>query len=118
MWICLNNAFVSIVEDHRDCQYVYVRGRRESDVKNFLGYFKTEVVQTDTRDYRFRAYIPKYELVKILAECVQRIDYTNFKSSVKDNDLEKMYTEVWITGVENLDPTWMDRQEFPVDQSQ
>lgn len=112
MWICLNNAFVSIVEDYFNNEYVHVRGRRQEDVENFLGDYKAEITQTDTRDYRFRAYVTKFDLSKILAKCAYRIDYGNFKSSVKDKDLEKLYHEVWICGVENLDPEWMDRQSF------
>lgn len=112
MWICLNNAIVSIVEDYAYPTYVHVRGRREQDVRNFLGDYQCPVTQTDDRDYRFRAFVPKFHLSQILAKCVDRINYGNFKASVKDKDLERMYTEFWIVGVENLDPDWMERHEI------
>lgn len=111
MWICLNNAFVSIVEDYFDSTQVYVRGRREEDVRNFLGDYLTPITQTDDRDYRFRAFVPKFDLSKILAKCADRIDYGNFKSSVHDKQLSNTYTEFWISGIANLDPGWSERQE-------
>jgi len=111
MWICLNNAFVSIVEDYADSAYVQVRGRREQDVLNFLGDYSATIIQTDDRDYRFRAIVLKFDLSKILAKCADRIDYGNFKDSVSNKDLAQMYTEVWISGIANLDPEWSARQE-------
>lgn len=112
MWICLNDSFVSIVEDYFDNTHVHVRGRRESDVVNFLRNVKSEITKTDERDYRFRAYISKTVLAKILADSVDKINYTNFKDSVVDENMSKMYTEFWVSGVNNLDPGWIYRQEM------
>ena len=112
MWICLNNAFVSIVEDYAYPECVHVRGRRKQDVLNFLGDYTALITQTDDRDYRFRAFVTKFHLSKILAKCADRIDYGNFKDSVQDKELSSMYTEVWVSGIANLDPDWSERQEI------
>lgn len=108
MWVCLNNAFVSIVEDVRDSSLVTVRGRRIEDVKNFVG-DAYKILQTDSRDYRFRTTVSKFELSKMLAKCADKIDYGNFKDSVQDDDLKYFYAEVWGSGVRNLDPDWVNR---------
>ena len=111
MWICLNNAFVSIVEDTKNPTHVFVRGRRFEDVRNFVGDLYT-ITQTDHRDYRFRAYVEKFNLSKILAKCADKIDYGNFKDSVQDDDLKYFYGEVWSSGIRNLDPDWANRHYY------
>lgn len=111
MWICLNNSFVSIVEDFRDESLVTVRGRRLDDVKNFVG-DSYKITQTDSRDYRFRTTVSKFELSKMLAKCADKISYNNFKNSVQDEDLKYFYSEVWASGVHNLDPEWIERQHY------
>ena len=109
MWICLNNSFVSIVEDWENQENVYVRGRRLSDVLNFVG-DGYQIIKTDSNDYRFRAKVTKFELSKMLAKCADKISYGNFKDSVKDPELKQFYTEVWGSGVRNLDPDWIKRR--------
>lgn len=111
MWICLNNAFVSIIEDYLDSRYVVVRGRRIDDVENFVG-SGYEITQTDNRDYRFRAIVSKTNLQKMLADCANKITYRNFKDSVEDFDLKYFYCEVWSSGVRNLDPDWLERNNI------
>ena len=46
----------------------------------------------------------------MIAEVVRKIDYSNFKNSVEDDDLHKFYSEIWSSGIRNLDPGWIDRQ--------
>lgn len=113
MWICLNNSFVSIVQHPTNSDILLVRGRRREDVLNFVdGFFFDGFTQTDTRDYRFRVYIERETLPEIIAAHIDKIDYTNFKNSVEDDDLHHMYSEVWASGVRNLDPDWINRQNF------
>ena len=110
MWICLNNSFVSIVQHPLLNDVLIVRGRRHEDVMNFVnGFFCRGYEQTDTRDYRYRVLIDRNELPKILATHAEKIDYTNFKNSVEDDNLHDMYSEVWASGVRNLDPEWVER---------
>lgn len=111
MWLCLNNSFVSIVEDIRDASLVTVRGRRLDDVKNFVGE-SYKITQTDHRDYRFRTTVSKFELSKMLARCADKITYDNFKDSVNDVDLKCFYGEVWGSGIRNLDDDWFNRNRY------
>lgn len=109
MWVCTNTGFVSIVEYPGEDDLVMVRGRRYEDVANVVGDYYM-ITQTETRDYRFRAIIPKEKVADMIAEVVRKIDYSNFKDSVVDDDLYKFYAEIWSSGIRNLDPGWIDRQ--------
>lgn len=110
MWICLNNSFVSIVQHPVYEHILVVRGRRHDDVMKFVdGFFYFDYEQTDKRDYRFRVCVYRSDLPQILAEHSSKIDYTNFKNSVEDDSLHDMYSEVWASGVRNLDAVWIER---------
>lgn len=112
MWICLNNSFVSIVESKDDSSKVYVRSRRKDDLENFLGEGEWQILETPRRDYRYRLLIDKAVLSKILADSVSKITYGNFKDSVEDGSLSRMYHEVWSSGVQWLDPNWLVRNGY------
>ena len=109
MWICFNDAFVSIVKDP-DTDKLLVRARRREHLVSFLGEeFSGKVQMTPERDYRFRAVVTKNHVAMILCDRAFAIDYGNFKDSVKDEDLHRMYTNWWCDHVrltedpENLD---------------
>lgn len=99
MWICLNNAFLSIVEPGsldraQKGDVLMVRARRKGDIERVFG-TSTVVEKRPERDYLFRAFIPR-ELVAIqVAAAVTSISYGNFKNSVKDDLLHKAYAAVW-----------------------
>jgi len=101
MWICFNDAFVSVVSDPIVPGQLMVRARRKNHLKRLLGK-KAKVYESPKRDYRFRAYVTREDFAKLVADKVENIDYTNFKDSVKkkDPELEKLYMKFWC---EHLD---------------
>lgn len=109
MWICTNNAYVSIVEDRYDENFVFVRGRREIDVKNFTSSDRP-IHHTPDADYQYRTRISKNELVNILITLPSKVTYDNFKASVKDDALQRTYHEFWCSSINNLDPDWSNRK--------
>jgi hypothetical protein len=109
MWVCLNNGFVSIVEDRYNDTLVFVRSRRLSDLKNFLDKNRADIKHTPSADYQYRAHISKAELADCLIQASTKITYDNFKSSVKDVDLSHFYNDVWVSGINNLDFNWYKR---------
>lgn len=109
MWICLNDAFLSIIEDYADKEKLVVRARRRQDLINFAG-DEIEIEETPRRDYRFRTVLYRSTVANLLAKSIFNINYNNFKNSVKDKDLAYMYNEVWVSGVRHLDPTMPERQ--------
>jgi hypothetical protein len=95
MWICLNNAFFSIVTPRAqpDAPRLVVRARRKGDIERvFVGH---KGVASPGRDYAFRAEIPRAEVGRVIAACVAGIDYSNFKDSVRDAHLHSAYSRVW-----------------------
>lgn len=93
MWICLNDAFLSIVA--KDCppDSLLVRARRKGDIERvFPGYPVRESLNTD---YRYRAVVPRQVVADTIAARLQAIDYDNFKNSVADDDLHRAYARVW-----------------------
>jgi len=95
MWIFLNDAWLSIVEDREDAEYLLVRSRRSGDIERVFG------VQEDIdreADYHYRAHILRDHVAGVLAREVGRIDYDNFKNSVEDSQLHASYSRVWQVG--------------------
>ena len=95
MWICLNNAFLSIVEPPNDPDHLLARARRAGDLERVFPGCK--VVQLDGRDYSFRTLLQRADVAQAIAAQVAGIDYPNFKNSVSDNPLHNAYASVWGT---------------------
>lgn len=93
MWVFLNNAFVSIVEDRNEPHWLLVRARRREDITRvFPG---AQVKETENADYLFRAWLPRPEVSRGLSHAVSGIDYSNFKGSIRERDLSGVCHRVW-----------------------
>lgn len=116
MWICMNDSFISAVQDSANKDMLYVRSRKREHLVILLK--KTgvtaDIVYTKTRDYQFRIHIPKIVFAQMLPVIVMGIDYTNFKNSVKESELKMFYSDTWSKGVKYLDNRTDD--EFWADQ--
>ena len=102
MWVCLSDAFLSIV--HKECgpDELLVRARRPGDIERvFPG---AKVIKSPDTDYLFRTVLPRATVAEALARQVEDIRYQNFKDSVADNKLHNAYSRVWGT-MANLQPT-------------
>jgi len=93
MWLCLNDAFVSAVQDPHRRDWLMVRARKRAHLSRLLPGRK--ITETRLRDYRFRAFVPKATFGEIVAERVLSINYGNFKDSVKDDALHDLYSRFW-----------------------
>lgn len=95
MWLCLSDAFLSIVD--KDCQpdELLVRARRDGDIERVFPGAKVEV--TLSNDYRCRAKIKRADIAAAMAQRVMDMGYSNFKGSVKDENLHDVYMGVWST---------------------
>ena len=120
MWVFTNTGFVSIVQDWNDDSKVFVRGRRKKDVDSFvdgvIDPLNSQVVHTPEHDYHYRVGISKDELKVALSRQVDNIDYFNFKRSMRDDDLHRFASEMWLAGIRNLDEkyayTYQDASDF------
>lgn len=101
MWIFMNDAFVSIVEDREsDCGNLLVRARRKGDIQRALFGKKKwpiKVTFTRDRDYPYRASVEAGAVARALYDRVRAIDYSNFKDSIPKNDQTRhdAYLSVW-----------------------
>ncbi len=94
MWVCLNNAFFSIVEpDDIGGDVLLVRARRKGDIEKVFPGVKVERIPG--RDYLYRALIQRELVAETIADQVRRICYDNFKNSVRDHKLHDAYSAFW-----------------------
>ncbi len=93
MWICLNDAFFSAVQDEDDSDIIVLRARNVDHLR--LVFPHEKIIYVKNSDYVARIRITKEQLKQKLAEEVDRIKYTNFKNSVVDDDLHDLYSDFW-----------------------
>jgi len=93
MWICLSNAFLSLVDASSEPGTLLVRARRQGDIEAVFP--DAKVTQSVGRDYLYRAGIAREEVAAALAEQVLKLGYPNFKDSVRDAHLHARYSTVW-----------------------
>ena len=108
MWVLLSDCFFSIVS--KDCARddLLVRARRKGDIEKVFP--KAKVKRNTKADYLYRARIKKDVVVAALKGEVDRITYSNFKSSVTDAKLHAAYLRVWG----NLGPLQENWDEWPM----
>lgn len=99
MWICLSEGFVSIVAHRDDPTCLLVRARKAGHLEALLGR-GAEVVETRDADYRYRASCSRQQVAEAVARQVEGISYDNFKDSVQDDLLHRLYMRVWDTMLE------------------
>lgn len=95
MWVFLSDAFLSIVADRADPSRLLVRGRLEGDIERVFP--RATVQETPQADYRFRAYIARGIVARVLVERILEIDYPNFKATLSDRRRILPYHDVWET---------------------
>lgn len=103
MWIVLNNAFLSIVEHDDDRKLLLVRGRFPGDVARFLGAKLGDEEITPWADYRYRMVATRAQVRLALTRAVTRIDYGNFKNSIKEPFRKRPAMTTW--------QAWWEAQE-------
>jgi hypothetical protein len=95
MWIMMNNAFFSIVENENNKSELLVRARVKGDIERV---FKdVQSFQDENADYKYRAFVDRTKVTLKIAEQVAVINYGNFKNSIPSNDIDRhrAYIKVW-----------------------
>jgi hypothetical protein len=105
MWVFLNNAFVSIVEDRDEADLLWVRARVQGDLERFFKPIPREwranlvVDTTPEADYLFRSCVPRAWVRAALSSALDGVDYDNFKGSIPKNKMgdvrHTFYMRVW-----------------------
>jgi hypothetical protein len=110
MWVCLSDAFLSIVA-HRDRpEDLLVRARVAGDIERVFPGFP--VSQTTQADYLFRAIVPRAVVGQALTDVAAGIGYDNFKQSVPDDARHAAYFDVWLALRKMQDGTSLRRAGF------
>ncbi len=94
MWLCMNDGFLSVVADENSPDRLMVRARRKQDLLNICG-SDVEAIENAGSDYRWRAFVDRKAFSALMASRIDKIDYTNFKNSVKSTDLHEIYMRFW-----------------------
>lgn len=93
MWVCLSNAFLSIIQPDTNPDVLRVRARRKGDIERVFP--DAKVTRTPGRDYLYRAHVSRAEVQEAMVSQVAAIDYPNFKNSVKNDELHHAYGRFW-----------------------
>jgi hypothetical protein len=94
MWIFLNDAFYSIVDySNGEGENLMVRARFKGDINRTFP--DAEEIHLPSRDYAWRAEIPRTCVAKAMHDAVMDISYKNFKDSVVEDWRHDAYADVW-----------------------
>ena len=95
MWVVLNNAFFSIVQNENNEEELLVRARVKGDIEKIFP--KANVFEDNYADYKYRSFMNRETVASTIKEKVLNINYGNFKSSVSNSDYERSsaYAGVW-----------------------
>ena len=122
MWLINEDGFFSTVQDRKDSDWVYVRGRSETDMEAFVEVasravgddsgWEPELVHTPQRDYAWRVHTPREIWAEYLAAKATDLSYGNFKNHCADR---------WLTDgrdaadqrLEILHDAWMLMNHWP-----
>lgn len=111
MWICLNRAFLSVVQYRPHAEpglaralavdpaddLMLVRARREGHLQYVTDRYAPEFrfQYRPGHDYAWGGLMPRARFAEVLAAAATDIDYSNFKDSVDDHGLHRAYAQVW-----------------------
>lgn len=98
MWLCLNQGFLSAVQDSKNPGYLLVRAR---DKQHLDTYFPDhEKFSYKNSDYAWRIRISQEDFAEFVKQQALNIDYSNFKDSIptKLKKLKEWFSEIWWVG--------------------
>jgi len=93
MWIGDNEGWLSIVKHLDKPDHLLVRARRREHIEKIFP--NADIYENMKADYPYRADIPKSDVISIMVDRIDRIDYPNFKDSVKEPMYGEALTKVW-----------------------
>lgn len=95
MWVIMNKAYFSIVENKNNQKELLVRARVAGDIERVFP--DAEVLKNTGADYLYRASISKSVVSNTLKNEIENIDYGNFKNTVpwEDELRHDVYFNVW-----------------------
>jgi hypothetical protein len=98
MWVFTNKGAVSIVQDWKTKDKMWVRSRLKEHLLYFVGNsvgVKKRIQHTPDNDYAFRVSMTRREVGACMVAMTADIDYDNFKNSIKDNKYHGACSKIW-----------------------
>jgi hypothetical protein len=83
---------------HRNYEDILiVRARRREHLEAFLegSQYLEGIFEDQTADYPWRVNVTKIDFADLMYSEIIRIDYDNFKNSVRDRFLASLYAKIW-----------------------
>lgn len=93
MWVFMTDGFISVVEDFKEPEYLWLRSRTKGQLEKLYPDYKPSY--TPDNDYAYRIKVPRESVALFLAEAVREINYTNFKNAIQDNEYHSACSKVW-----------------------
>jgi hypothetical protein len=93
MWIFLSDSFLSVVSHRTKPEVLLVRARVKGDIERVFP--KAKVTRSPSADYLFRAEMTRAAVAKAMTERIRRIDYDNFKNSIREDDRHDACSKIW-----------------------
>ena len=90
----MSDAFFSVVAGD-DPTTLLVRARRPGDIKRVFPH--AEEFSLPGRDYQFRAFLPRTDVINALSDYVGSMSYKNFKNSIRNDAYHNACSSVWNT---------------------
>ena len=121
MWLVNDDGFFSTVQDYKDSEWVYVRGRSETDIESFVAVARratgddswdAEIVHTPQRDYAWRVHAPRGVWAEYLVAKVDDLGYGNFKNHCADR-WTAQDRDFTFERLELLNDAWMLFNHWP-----
>lgn len=93
MWLFTSKSFISIVQKPGDTDLLTVRARIKGDIESMFPDAKVEA--NKGTDYKYRAKVPREVVATVMHDQVMALNYSNFKSTVKEKKRHSAYMDVW-----------------------
>jgi hypothetical protein len=95
MWIFTNKGFISVVADRGNPETgnLLVRSRDRNHLEELFP--QAEIFSKTPSDYKWRAWISRSAVSKLMQSQVDSLNYTNFKNSIEDDKYHDACLDVW-----------------------
>jgi hypothetical protein len=91
----MKDSFVSVVNDKDDKTMIHVRSRSKKCLESLFKGKDVNIITNHKADYVYRVIVGKVGFADLMQEKILNIDYSDFKSNIKDKKRYTLYVEVW-----------------------
>jgi len=104
MWLFTQDGFFSFgVCREADTDWIEVRARCREDIERLRAACPSLAATHEDEgpiggsDYRFKARVRREDIVKYAADCLRRVDYSDFKRTVDEKRRQPLRTKAYVS---------------------